>query len=171
MNDHQASFRISPDFVIQQVWPTLDELTVGVDEGWISYADIVAILLAKMESRAAVSELEERVALLLSDEIDSLPGLLGASTPGEYQLGDAERLWIFLATAWVMVSVADYPKVRSSIDALYADFGYPVELEPLVSYMPAPPGKGSSQEALEARWRKYVAQRSAWYKHRARPGG
>lgn len=47
------------------------------------------------------------------------------------------------------------------IEMLYADFGYPTEIETLVRYMPATPGAPTGVMALEERWTDYLRQKSS----------
>lgn len=46
---------------------------------------------------------------------------------------------------------------------LYADFGYPEEIEGLVRFMPSPPGAETGYRAVEQRWEDFVSRKSAQY--------
>jgi hypothetical protein len=49
------------------------------------------------------------------------------------------------------------------IEMLYADFGYPEEIEGLVRFMPSPPGAETGYRAVEQRWEDFVSRKSAQY--------
>jgi hypothetical protein len=52
------------------------------------------------------------------------------------------------------------------IEMLYADFGYPKEIEGLVRFMPPPPGAASGHRAIEQRWENFLSRKSDQYRVR-----
>jgi hypothetical protein len=76
------------------------------------------------------------------------------------------RVWLYLALAWLHDHQDEHADPLQLIEMLYADFGYPTEIEGLVRYMPAPRGTPTGVEGIEERWRAYLQQRSHEYKTR-----
>ena len=68
--------------------------------------------------------------------------------------------WAYLVLAWFYEHRDEDPDPLGRVEAVYADFGYPEEIESFVRYMPSKqPVSGSHQEAVQAlfdRWRQYI---------------
>lgn len=107
--------------------------------------------------------------LLLEDELGRLPELLGEfpSSPASTD-AESQRFWLFIASAWVVERGTVFSDQCDAVNMLYADLGYPSEMEALVSYMPTSPGVRSGENALRDRWAEFIRCRSAAYTARTK---
>ncbi len=166
MTARLVSFRIPAEFVAAQALPTPSELAAGFGGGWLDEQGVVGVALAEMVAGVSLDEVMERLALLLSDELNLVPDLVsellsdgGTPTDG--------RFWLFEALAWVFEHRADFEDPLGVVEMLYADFDYPTEIEGLVRYMPAPPGEPTGVEAIERRWADFLDRARRDYAERA----
>lgn len=149
MDHRHVTFRLTSEFVIRNAILTPAEVKCGYDQQWLSAADVVAIAtagaVAAPEGMAAVDEL----SLLLSDELDRVHEVVKGLAP------DPARVWIYLATAWVVQHPADFGGTPlETIDELYCDFEHPVEMADFITYMPIPPG---ASPGLDGAWERLHA--------------
>ncbi|MGC5258181.1 DUF2247 family protein [Gordonia sp. DT218] len=166
MTDRLVDFRLPARFIGQKVLLTPAELRWGYDNLWVEAEDVVALTLTSVvadpEPLAAVEEL----SLLLSDELDRVPELIGCLTP------DPEPVWMYLTTEWVVEHPADFAGAPlETVEQLYTDFGYPAEMEGFITYMPTPPGGTPGIDGLWERLREFLAAGTARFGSARRPGG
>ena len=146
--------------------PTSAEIAYGVQHGWLSRQDAIAVALAKYEAGTELNSAEEELALLLSDDVDHLGDLIADLAVSDEPPERRARLWLFLALASLREHRSQYADPLGVIEMLYADFDYPDEIRGLVRYMPARPGETASIEGVERRWQEYVDRVGTEYRHR-----
>lgn len=168
MRDEHAliRFNIPAAFVLERAMPTGAELAYGFRDGWLSRADVVSIALAKYEASVPMSGPEEDLALLLSDDLDRVDGLVDDLEIVDEPSEARARFWLFLALAWILEHRAEFDDPLEVIEMLYTDFDYPEEISGLVRFMPAGPGLATGQRAIEERWRQFVDRVGAEYRER-----
>ena len=166
MSDDLVKFAIPAMFVTARVLLTPAEVVYGYRHGWIGDRDAVEVALAALKAGMDLPAAQEELALLLSDSLGRVPELLEdlARHPGEEC--DPGGVWLFLALAWLHEHRSEHAEPLGVIEMLYADFGYPEEMEGLVRFMPASPGAASSREAIEQRWRDLLSRKAAQYRDR-----
>ena len=164
--DALIRFHIPAEFVASHGLPTATELAYGYRNGWLLREDVVAIALRKYEAELPLRDAEEALALLLSDDYDQVDDLVDGLVYGDQPEEQRARYWLFLALAWLREhpELADDP--FEAIEMLYADFGYPAEIQGLVRYMPPPPGTRTGLDAIRERWGAYLDHASSEYRQR-----
>ncbi|MEP7763816.1 DUF2247 family protein [Sanguibacter sp. 25GB23B1] len=159
-SDDRVSFDLPAVFVIPRVRLEPGELAYGYAHGWIDDASVVDIATDLLAAGAPSAPLQELACVFraelwrvqrLVDEIETEPG------------SEPERVWLYLALAWLHDHRREHADPLQLIEMLYADFGYPTEIETLVRYMPATPGAPTGVMALEERWTDYLRQKSSEY--------
>jgi len=166
-----VKFRIPAAFVTDHVTLTPDELAYGFRHGWLTPQDVVQVALATLSAGASLSQPEEALALLLSDELDQVPFLIDELEHVGAQDGDPAAVWLFLALAWIYEHRTEFYDPFAMIEMLYADFGYPDDIKGFVRFMPAPPGSPAGLGAMTNAWRAYLEKGAEAYRHQARPQG
>lgn len=145
------SFRIPAEFVVATALPTPDEIVAGYREGWLDEGGVVGVALSEMVAGVDLDDVMNNIALLLSDELDLVRGLLAEIPPADPPSA-TDQYWIFVVLCWIFEHRTDFDDPLGAVEMLYADFGYPVEIEGLVRYMPGPVGEQASLVAIERRW-------------------
>lgn len=166
MTDDLVKFSIPADFITARVLLTPRELAYGYQHRWLDDRAVVQVALAALRAAREPRTVEEKLALLLSDELSRVPELLEdlvRSSPNEEH---PDAVWLFLALAWLRQHRSEYPDPFEIIEMLYADFGYPEEIANLVRFVPPSPGAPTGYRALEQRWEDFVNRRSALYRDR-----
>jgi hypothetical protein len=165
-DDPLIRFRIPAEFVARHGLPTATELAYGYGGGWLLREDVVAIALRKYEVGLPLRDAEEALALLLSDDIGRVDDLVDELRHGDQPEELRARYWLFLALAWLREhpDLAEDP--LQAIELLYADFGYPAEIDMIVRSMPPSPGERTGLAAMRKRWTAYVDDLTSEYRHR-----
>jgi hypothetical protein len=158
-----VSFRIRADYVMARAVPTAPEIACGVEQGWLSPSDAVAIAVEKLDRGCLLTPPEERLALLLVDDLDEVPALVSELGVGFEPMELRERLWLFLALDWLADHREDFDDPYEVIEMLYADFGYPAEISGLVRWMPVAEGEPTGIGAIDEKWGRYLASTRQLY--------
>ncbi|MFG2907033.1 DUF2247 family protein [Kitasatospora sp. NPDC048286] len=159
-------FKIPAEFIEPRVRPSLAELEYGHREGWIDADGVISLCTRRLEA-GQVSQTEETIALLLSDEADQVAGLLEGSDAG-LAADDLRLVWRYLALAWAYENREDLGDALGVVEMLYAGFDYPSEMDGFVRYMPAQPGQTTGIDALMSRWEEFVRNEGEFYRGRDR---
>lgn len=164
MNDALVKFQLPAAFVASRVSLRPNELKYGYECQWLDDAGVVGVAEAALVGGETLVAPMDELALLLSDDYDRIPDLLSEVSDGS---GSPERVWLYLTVAWVHANKQEIADPLGVVEMLYADFGYPPEIEGFVRYMPAPPGAASGLDAIEDRWNDYLVRQQTEYSHRA----
>ena len=162
MNDKLVQLQIPADFVVTRVLPTAAELAYGFRHGFLSPDDVIAVALAKYTAEIPLGPVEEQLALLLSDQRDKVDELVGALEPAD-PTERPDRVWLYLALAWLLEHADEFDDPLHVIELVYADFEYPEEIRSLVRFLPPEPGEAPGVDGLWKRWRQWVEQAGAEY--------
>jgi hypothetical protein len=171
MSDALVKFAIPARFVEERVMLTPAELVYGFRGGWLADRDVVSIALARLEAGEVLSPPEEELALLLSDDLGRVPELVDDLGESVAVQGDPAAVWLFLTLAWIYDHRSEYLEPLEVVEMIYADFGYPEEIEGLVRFMPASPGAATGYSAIQRRWEDFLSGKSAEYRARDRHAG
>ena len=164
-------------FIISAVHLTAAELVCGYRRGWLSEHDVVTITLSSYGKGVEQSGPEKDLALLLSDELDRVPQLMGEIAESLKPEADSSPVWLFLALTWVselraahaaIVNEhrADYLDPLEVVEMLFTDFDYPDEMQGIVRFIPPLPGAATGNRAIEGRWKDYLTRKAAEYADR-----
>lgn len=167
MTERSFVVELTAPFVLGRGFPTAAELAFGFSEGFLSRSGVVDVALAKLEAGVELSSAEERVALLLSDELDLVDDLVDDLGVGSEPWERRARFWLLLVLSWVLENRDEFDDPLGLVELLYADFDYPEEIEGLVRFMPLQPGQEAGVAALERRWEAFVDRVSGEYRERS----
>jgi hypothetical protein len=158
-----ARFEIPESFVIERARPSPAELAYGFLSGWLGATSVISIAEVKHKEGRPLSPQEAELVLLLPDDLDRVNELCEAMAISDEPAESRQRLWMYLALAWLLEHRADFPDPLGVIETLFADFEYPDELSPLVRFMPVESGAAVGIPAIEDRWRDFVERVSREY--------
>jgi hypothetical protein len=166
MNYDLVKFPIPGDFVVAWGLPTPCELAYGYKHGWIGASEAVQSALAGYGVVPEPPAAYEELALLLSDNLDRVPDLIEEIARAGDPLEDCASIWLYLALAWVFGHRGEYRDAFLVVEQLYADFGYPSEIESFVRFLPVGGGLPTGEAALYGRWSAYLERTGAQYRSR-----
>lgn len=156
------------DFIAEKVLLRPGELARGYRLGHVNDRSAVQLAEQLMASGSRLSAAAEELALLLSADYDRVPDLVAQMEESDPSTtSDDTKVWLYLVLAWLYDHRDEYPDPLAEVETVYADFGYPEEIDGLVRYLPAPAGQPSGPGAVEARWRAFLEQQSTHYARRA----
>lgn len=161
MSEYSALFSIPVDFVTSRVRLSPGELAHGYFRGWLDEAAAISIaehLVATGTTPAPILEL----ASVFRQEHWRVEQILGEIEDKEV----SDQVWLYLALDWLHDHRYEHAEPLEIIAALYADFGYPKDIDSLVYYMPAPPGAPTGAGVLEEAWEEYLRQKRSEYANR-----
>jgi hypothetical protein len=165
MTSH-VPFHLPAAFVLDRCRPTANELAYGHQQGWIDDADVVRIIEEKARGGCDLTPAEDEVLLLLADDFERVPELVEAMAVGGEPVEARERLWMYLALAWLLLRHGDVDDPYLVIEDMFSLFRYPDELTPLVRFLPAPPGEQEGIDGLKDRWERDVRSLEGFYRGR-----
>lgn len=165
-NDNDSvKFNIPASFIVEWAELTPSELRYGYEHQWITSKDVVALALTSIVPADDKMDVIEDISLLLSDELDRLPDLM------DKLFDHDEKVWLYLALAWVHENRGEFEEPFKTVDMLYADFGYPDDVGDFVTFMPPPPGGVPGVPGLAQRWQKYLDINRSHFLQRAAERG
>lgn len=99
-----------------------------------------------------------------TSDAETLSKILGSEHP-VYDDEEVARKWLYIVLSWLFENRSDVGDPLKEVEAVYADFNYPNEIESFVRYMPAQSGydlKMCSLEENYARltlnWQEYLSK-------------
>jgi hypothetical protein len=167
MDKRLVQFTIPADFVLERALPTQWELAYGHSEGWLTSADVVKIAMTRYLASIPTSAIEERLALLLSDELDEVPDLIAVLETGSEPREERARIWLYLSLAWVYEHVDQFDDPYAVVELLYADFDYPDEIADLVRFMPRSSRERYGIAEIDRNWRRFIDRVGHEYQQRS----
>lgn len=169
MSEDLLKFVLPAEFILARAALTPHELVYGYRHGWLDDEGAVRVAEAALSIGMDLPHAVEELALLLRDERYRVAELIRAAAEELSARGAAlrtensPRLWLYLALDWVYEHRADFVEPLEGIEMLYADFGYPAEIEGLARFMPPPPGEPAGESGIEQRWRAYLSRMAEAY--------
>lgn len=146
---------------------TTAELARGSRLGLIDAAQVVRIAERALAEDASQGKALEKLGLLLQDDLDCVESLVATIKASPQEDGDdPSRVWLYLCLQGTYDRRGSTAGSMSELERLYADFGYPEEMEGFVPFFPAPAGQPLGREALKDRWVAYLAARRAEFTRR-----
>jgi len=166
MNSRSAR-PLSLEFISSRVQLLPREIAAGYRMGFLDDRTVVKLAEREISAGSSTIPAVEELALLLSDDIDRVPTLVSQVESSTEATGEEPwRVWLFLTLAWIHENQDPSGDPMGDIEAVYAEFDYPEEMEGFVPFLPAPSGQASGREAIQERWRAYLDQRAHEYAQR-----
>ena len=135
----------------------------GYEHQMIAWRDIVGLATSLLQPHSGARELE--LSTMGKSEAHLVGELLRELAAAENEILESTivRKWLFLVLAWTYENSNRVDDPLSEVDVIYADFGYPAEIESFVRYMPPQGGYDPSQHSAQENrdrlfdyWRKYL---------------
>ncbi|MBU1220438.1 DUF2247 family protein [Myxococcota bacterium] len=169
----QVKIRIPYDFISHKVHLSWKEILFGIKEELFSPPDVIDFatdLLIKGIDNNAILE----IALKRRDEpIIHIVSQLAFEEEQE-DITDIRRLWAFLALAWIYEHYREYSgEPYDLVELLYSDLDYPIQLVPLIGYMPSNKthllNSSSDFNNFFEIWKNYLLTEENYFKSRNQP--
>ncbi len=138
----------------------------GYERQLIGWSDVVAIAEDRL-LLGSDNPMEIELACLGKSETQQVGELLRALADDESEdTGSASyKKWLFLVLAWLFENRDAVPDPLIEVESIYADFGYPPEIEGFVYYKPATDGYDPSQHSIKenkarlfSKWEQYLSE-------------
>ena len=153
-------------FIRKRVLLSWRDALWGYEHQLIGWSDIVAIAEDRLLLDSDNPMTIELVCLGKSEtqQVGALLRTLANNEPDD--AGSAsDKKWLFLVLAWLFENRDVVSDPLSEVESIYADFGYPPEIEGFVSYMPVTDGYDPSVHSVEEnkarlffKWRLYLSE-------------
>jgi len=151
---------LSYEFIRSHASLTWREAHWGYEHGLIGWDALKELAGDKLCQGSEASEEIELAGLTAGEayEAGDLAKRLAAKEPSAAE-GQDQRVWLFLCLADLYLRRNEVEDALAEVEAIYADYGYPEEIEGFVRFMPATDGydplRHSHEENLERLYRKW----------------
>lgn len=151
-------------FIREHVFLLWSDTLWGYEHQLIGWCDIVAIAMDRL-LLGSDNPIEINLAGLGKSDTSQIGELLRILANGESgQIENtSERKWLFLVLLWLFENKDSISDPLAEIELIYANFGYPSEIEGFVGYMPVTDGYDPSQHSIEEnrarlflKWEQYL---------------
>ncbi len=152
----QIRLALPVEFVRAHVGLTWRDVRFGLDHELLEPQAAQVLAMAELGAFDAPAAALSDLAAAQRDE--PTRRLVDALAEAEPERDDEElrRRWLYLVLAWLYENRDRLAEPLAVVEAIYADFGYPEEMESFVRYLPAAPGARLGDAALLARWATYL---------------
>ena len=157
---------VPSEFIMKKASWSLDELAWAFSNGVIGAQAVVDIAIS-MVAGGDGSALVLSLAGLTHAELPEVKELLQSQGASDNE-GEIRAKWLWLVLSWIYETHGTSSAAFDALDALYADFGYPEEMEPFGPYASAYQAKDDPNEAREvvlSEWRSYLAKGESRFGH------
>lgn len=132
-------------------WLTWSDIKYGLNNGFISSAGVVEYAIEGLSIESPADQYE--LACLPGGDIYGIQNCVDRLADGaELGVHSSEKAWIFLTLLWVFRNRDAYPDPLGVVEELYADFGYPESVAPIVRYMPPADPDLVGEDELFRKW-------------------
>ncbi|AKV02680.1 hypothetical protein AKJ09_09343 [Labilithrix luteola] len=151
---------ITADFILERATITWSEVLFGIDNRLLAPDAAVDLARARLSAQKAVSpEVVELAAMTRGEPTrDVVHKLAESEGPRDFAL--IRGKWLYLTLAWVFEHRHAYADPLQKVEAVYADFERPPEIESFVRHTAmAWPGletKEANEQRLYDRWSEYL---------------
>ena len=162
---------ISYEFIQQHVSLTWTEAVWGIEKNLIDWSFLKDMAVTRL-CDGVEGPLEIEIAGLTIENSDDAVSL--AKNLAKNEIGNAEseplKKWLYIVLLDLFEKNKSIDDALSTIECIYADFGYPEEIESFVKYMPVNnnynPLKHSYDENISRlynNWRQYLVRSAELY--------
>lgn len=154
------------EFIQEKSPLTWAEAQWGCQQEFINWFVLKDMAMERLEQGSELADEIELAGLLENegDRAQELAQKLAASEPSQPQAG-IEKKWLFLVLADLFLRRHEVADALAEVESIYADFGYPEEIESFVRYMPAAAGydplqhtHAQNQQRLFLNWSNYISK-------------
>lgn len=155
------------DFVVASCKITWAEVLWGIEHQWADWTCAVALATARLaDGDVETKELIELAGISARewrDAHDLVQKLASAEQAESPATEESPKVWLFLILQWLYEQRDQYADPLTEVEELYADFGYPPEIESFVRYMPSSGGydpkkhsAAENQSRMIRAWESYL---------------
>lgn len=149
------------DMRLRLAW---SDIAWGFQNGWLDAVSVVEYAVSQLAEGEDQSVAVVELAGLTRSEFVEVPFLLEkVVSTGAEDSTISRRKWLYLVLAWVYEHRADLADPLEVVEQLYADFGYPEEIQGFVRYMPPESNyepkahtHAENVDRLLSKWKEYL---------------
>jgi hypothetical protein len=161
-----SSLSPSLDFCMLSVDLQWSDVIWGVEHGLLTWKDVRNFALYRLSNpQSTTFDVENSIVALGKDNASEIMDLArdAASYNSPIVVDQQNEKWLFLLLKWAYENRSSIPYPLGVVDELYADFGYPENLEPFVAFLPPKDGweplkhtAQENEERLFRNWESYL---------------
>jgi hypothetical protein len=141
----KAMIFLSPtlDFCVRSVDLQWSDVVWGIENGIFTWKDVRNFALHRMtDPRSTTFDIENSIASLDKNEASEMMDLArdAASNASPVTTRQEQERWLFLLLKWAYENRSSIPYPLGVVDELYAEFGYPENMESFVAFLPPKDG-------------------------------
>lgn len=146
---------------------TWKDVVWAVEKGIFGWRDVQKFALVNLgNERSSTFDIDNQIVGLGKNDASEIMRLGQSAASSECESEDIPDRWRFLLLKWVYEKRDSFTHPLGVVEELYAEFGYPEDMESFVSFLPPSDGwepmkhSASENEArLFEKWRVYVETR------------
>lgn len=161
-SETMSSLSPTLDFCMQSADLQWIDVIWGIENGLLTWKDVRNFALHRMSNpQSTTFDVENSIVALGKNNASEIMDLArdAASFDSPIVLEQQKEKWLFLLLKWAYENRSSIPYPLGVVDELYADFGYPEDLEPFVAFLPPKDGweplKHTAQENEERLFRNW----------------
>jgi hypothetical protein len=145
-------------FMLDNIYLSWKDVLWGYERQLIGWSDAVHLAEERLLSGSEDPNELELASLGKSDayRVSDLLHILANNDSHEKDY-TSEKKWLFLVLAWLFKNINKVKDPLGEVEAIYADFDYPSEIEPFVRYMPSTKNM-NNENNLFVIWEKYLSK-------------
>ncbi len=152
---------LTKDFIVRNADLAWQDMLYGLDHGYIDERTVRDLAIEKVRADSSLESCEMRLSVLNDSDLYRVREILtqAISTHTIEQEDRPKRKWCFLSLQWLFEHKDQVADPLGAVDEIYADFDYPEEVAPFVSYESAYPRAAhepTGKDLLLSRWAGYL---------------
>jgi hypothetical protein len=151
---------ISSSFLVEHTSLSLPELRWAFDNGIIG-AQVVVNIVRAMKGAGDDDTIVRRLAVVTHGDLQDVRDIISSVELDDETVERSRHKWVWLVLSWVYERHRDDADVFEKLDGLYADLGYPEEMEAFGPYAPAYQTKGDptdQRRQVVEEWRRFLSR-------------
>ena len=147
---------VSAEFLDDNYNLSWAEISFGFANGWLGWKTVIDLAVHRLMMNENPSSLEVDLASVDRSTVHEIDGLLGrlANTSKISTAAEKRSLWLHITLNWIVHNRETLIDIWPIVEFVYADFGYPYEMDGLITWRPLVPfavnevGASRSERAL-----------------------
>jgi hypothetical protein len=151
------------EFAQSKVTLNWADLMWAYERALLTWKDLVRVA-SESVAKGSTDILEYQLSCVDKESVWKVRDLANELSKAQSATGvDSEKKWLFLELSWAYENRKNIPDPLGLVEEIYADFGYPSEIESFVRYMPVVDGYDPVSHTLEENnrrlfenWRRFL---------------
>lgn len=151
------------DFCFKVLTLSWKDIIWAVERGIFGWKDVRDFAVAKLDGKSPTFDIENEISMLGKNEASEIMSLARDAASIECDCGSVPDRWRFLLLKWIYENRDSFAHPLGVVEELYAEFDYPQEMEPFISFLPPGGGwdptkhsRGENENRLLENWRVYL---------------